>query len=79
MDLDGPAEVKDPFRAKVKIAKQEHGAPSEASFEKATIPRDEVPIAKVEKDGASGSLITEGLKAQLYGSNIEEEEKRSNA
>ena len=37
--------------------------------------KDEVPIAKDEKDEASGSLTTEGSKAQLCGPNIEEEEK----
>ena len=74
-DLDGPVEVKDLSRAKVEIARQEHGVPREASPRKNAIPRDEVLITKVEKDGASGSLTTEGSKAQLYGSNIEEEEK----
>ena len=74
-DLDGPAEVKDPSRAKVEIARQEHGVPKKASLGKAAIPRDEVPIVKVGKDRASGSLTIEGLKAQLYGSTIEEEEK----
>ena len=59
----------------MEIARQEHGVPREASPRKAAIPRDEVLIAKVGRDGASGSLTTEGLKAQLYGSNIKEEEK----
>ena len=59
----------------MEIARQEHGVPRKASPGKAAIPRDKVPIAKVGKDGASGSLTTEGSKAQLYGSNIEEEEK----
>ena len=74
-DLDGPVEIKDPSKAKVKIARQEHGVPREASLGKVAIPRDEIPIAKVERDGASGSLTTEGSKAQLYDSNIEKEEK----
>ena len=74
-DLDRPAEVKDPFGAKVEIARQEHRVPREASPGKAAIPRDEVPIAKVKRDGANSSLTTKGSKAQLYGSNIEEEEK----
>ena len=73
--MDGPIEVKDPSRAKVEIARQEHGVPREASPGKATILKDEVPIAKDEKDEASGSLKTEGSKAQLCGLNIEEEEK----
>ena len=75
-DLDGPAEVKDPSRARVEITRQEHGVPREASPEKAAIPKDEVPIAKVEKDGTSGSLTTEWSKAQLYGLNIEKDEKK---
>ena len=49
--MDGPAEVKDPSRTKLEIARQEHGVPREASPEKAIIPRDEVPITKVEKMG----------------------------
>ena len=57
------------------IARQKHGASREASIGKATIPRDEVPIAKDRKDEANGSRTTEGWKAKLYGSNIEEEEK----
>ena len=73
--LNGPAEVKNPSRAKVEIVRQEHEVPREASPGKAAIPRDEVPTAKVEKDRASGSLTTEGSKAQLYSPNIEEEEK----
>ena len=74
-DLDGPAEIKDPSRAKVEIVRQEHRVPREASPEKSAILRDEVPIAKVGRDRARGSLTTEGSKAQLYDSNIEEEEK----
>ena len=61
-DLDGPAEVEDPSRAKMEIARQEHGVPREASLGKAAIPRGEVPIAKVEKDEASGPLIMKGRK-----------------
>ena len=74
-DLDGPAEVKDPSRAKVEIVRQEHGVPREASLGEDAIPRDEVPISKVKKDRASGSLTTKGSKSQLYGSDIEKKEK----
>ena len=74
-DLDGSVEVKDPSRAKVKIARQEHGVPKEASPGKAAIPRDGVPIAKVEKDEASGSLTTEGSEERLCEPNEEEENK----
>ena len=63
--MDGPVEVKDSSRAKVEIARQEHGVPREANPRKAAIPRDEGPITKVERDGASGSLTTEGSKAQI--------------
>ena len=55
------------------IAIQEHGVPREASPEKTAIPKDEVSIAKDEKEEANGSLIAEGSKAQLCGSSIEEE------
>ena len=61
----------------MEIARQEHRVPREASPGKAAIPRDEVLIAKVGRDGASGSLTTEGSKAQLCGSNIEEEGETS--
>ena len=71
-DLDRPVEVENPSRTKVGIAIQEHGAPKEASPEKATIPRNDVSIAKDEKEEANGSLTTEGSKAQLCSSNIEE-------
>ena len=74
-DLDGPVEIKDPSRAKLEIARQDHGVPREASPEKAAIPRDEVPTAKVRKDEASGSLTTEGSEERLCESNEEEENK----
>ena len=74
-DLDGPAEVKDPSEAKVEIARQEHRVPREASPGKAAIPRDEVPIAKVGKDEASGSLTIEGSKERLCELNEEEENR----
>ena len=73
--MDGPAEVKDPSRARLEIARQEHGVPREASPGKAAIPKDEVPIAKVENDEASGSLTTEGSKERLCEPNEEEENK----
>ena len=72
-DLDGPAEVKNLFRVKVGIAIQEHGVPREASLGKPAIPKDEVSIAKDEKEEANSLLTTKGSKAQLCGSNIEEE------
>ena len=46
-----PVEVKDPSRARVEIARQEHEVPREASLGKVAIPRDEVSIAKVKKMG----------------------------
>ena len=74
-DLDGPAEIKDPSRAKVEIARQEHGVPKEASPRKAAIPRDEVLIAKVEKDETNGSLTTKRSEERLCESNKEEKNK----
>ena len=52
-DLDGPAEVKDPSRAKVEMARQKHGTPKETNFEKATMPKEKVPIAKA---GSSSTM-----------------------
>ena len=48
-DLDGPAEVKDPSRAKVEMARQKHGAPRETSLGKAAMSNEEVPMAEVRK------------------------------
>ena len=62
-DLDGPVEVEDPSRIKVKIARQRREALMEASIGKTTILRDEVHIAKDGKNEASGSLTIKGSKA----------------
>ena len=78
-DLDGLAEVKDPSRVRVEIARQEHGVPREASPGKVPIPRDEVPIAKVGKDKASGSLTTEGSKHNYTAQISRKRRRRSNA
>ena len=45
-DLDTPVKVEDSFRTKVEIPKQEEETPKEANFEKATMPKEKVPIAK---------------------------------
>ena len=52
-----PAEVKDSSRTKVEVPKQEEEASKEAHLEKATMPKEEVPIAKV-----GSSSTTEGSK-----------------
>ena len=62
----------------VRCFRQEHGVPRGASLGKAVIPRDEVSIAKDEKEEANGSLTTERSKAQLCGSNIEKKGRRPN-
>ena len=56
-DLDGPAKVKDSSRTKLEMPKQEKETPKEANFEKTTMPKEKVPIAK-----AGSSSTTEGSK-----------------
>ena len=56
-DLDGPTEVKDPSKTKVKIPKQEEEILREPNFGKTTMPKEKVPIAK-----AGSSSTTKGSK-----------------
>ena len=67
-DLDGPVEVKDPFRTKVEMSKQEEETLKKANFEKTTMPMEKVPIAK-----AGSSSTTEGSKERSCEPNGEEE------
>ena len=46
-ELNGPAEVEDLSRTKVEMARQEKETPREASPEKAAMPKEKVPIARV--------------------------------
>ena len=59
---DEPAEVKYPSRAKAKMTRREKEAPREAIPKKAAMPKEKVPIAKVQKNEASSSPTTEGSK-----------------
>ena len=72
-ELNGPAEVEDPSRAKAKITRQEKEAPSEAIPKKAAMPKEKVHVAKVRKNEASSSSTTEGLKERSYEPNGEQE------
>ena len=74
-ESDGPVGVKDPSRAKKRMRRQEKKASREANFEKVTMPRDKVPIAKIGKSEAGCSVTTEGSKEQLRKHNEEEEKK----
>ena len=67
-DLDGPTEVKDPFRTKVDMAKQKEETPKEPNFEKTTMPKEKVPIAK-----AGSSTTTKGSKERSCKPNGEQE------
>ena len=70
-DLDTPVEVEDSSRTKVEMSRQEEETSNEANFEKATMPKEKVPIAK------AGSLsTTEGSKERLCELNTEKEEKK---
>ena len=69
--MDGSAEVEDSSRTKVEVPKQEEETPKEANLEKATMPREEVPIAKV-----GSSSTTKKLKERSCEPNTEEEEKK---
>ena len=61
-ESNGPAVVEDLSEAKAEIIRQEEKALREVGFEKSTIPRDEVSIAKDKRGEASGSLTTEGSR-----------------
>ena len=51
-DLDGPAQVEDPSRAKVEMSRQKHGTPRGTSLGKATMSNEKVPIAKADSSSA---------------------------
>ena len=70
---DGLAKVKDPFRAKIEMPRQEKKAPRGARLGKATIPKEKVPIAKVQKNEAGSSSTIEGSKERSCASNEEQE------
>ena len=70
-DLDRPVEVKDSSRTKVEMTKQEKKTPKKANFEKATMPKEKVPIAKT-----GSSSTTEGSKERSCEPNTEEEENK---
>ena len=76
-DLDRPSEVKGPSRINVEMTRQEKETPKEANFEKAALPKEKVPIAKVRKSEASSSSTTEGSKEWLGEPNREEEKRCS--
>ena len=61
-ESDGPVGVKDPFRAKRKMRRQEKEALREVSSRKATMPRDKVLVAKIKKSEAGCSMTTKWLK-----------------
>ena len=63
-DLGRPLEVEDSSRTKVEILRQEEETPNEANFEKATMPKEKVPIAE------------EGSEERSCEPNTEEEEKK---
>ena len=70
-ELDGSAEVEDSSRTKVEVPKQEEETPKEANLEKATMPKEEVPIAKV-----GSSSTTEKSKERSCEPNTKAEEKK---
>ena len=59
-ELNGLGGIEDPSRAKGKAVRQEQEAPKEENFEKATIPMDDVPISKIERNEAVCSSTTKG-------------------
>ena len=73
--MNGPVGVEDPSKAKTKMRRQEKKAPKEASFGKATMPRDKVPVAKIRKSEAGCSMTVEGSKERLCEMNEEEKKK----
>ena len=75
-ELNGPAGLENPSRAKVNMTRQKRETPKEASTEKAKMPMDRVPIAEIGRSEASRSQTTEKSKEQLC-EPIGEEEKRA--
>ena len=69
-DLDRSVEVEDSSRTKMEMTKQEKETPKEANFEKATILKEKVPIAR-----AGSSSTTEGSKERSCEPNTEEEKR----
>ena len=67
--------MEDPPTANEEVVKQEQEAPREANFEKVTMPNDEVPIVKTERNKTSCSLTTKRSKERLHEPNGEEEKK----
>ena len=61
-DLDRPAQVEDPSRAKVEITRQKHETLNGASLGKTAMPKEKVPIVEVQKSEEGSSMITEGSK-----------------
>ena len=57
------------------MRRQEKEAPRVVSSEKATMPRDKVPVAKIKKNEASCLVTAEGPKERLREHNEEEEKK----
>ena len=73
--MDRLAKVKDPSRTNVEMTRQEKVTLKEANFGKVAMPKEEVPIAKVQKSEAGFSSTTEGSKGQSCEPNREEEKK----
>ena len=48
-DLDGPAEVEDPSRAKGEMTRQEKETPKETNFEKLAMSKKRYPLPKSEE------------------------------
>ena len=71
-ELDGSVEVEDSSKTKMEVPKQKEETPKKANLEKATMPREEVPIAKV-----GSSSTTERSKGRPCKPNTEEEEKKT--
>ena len=76
-DLDGPAQVEDPSRAKVEMARQKHGAPRETSLGKTAMSNEEVPMAEVRKSEEGSSTTIEGSKERPCKLDKEKEEKKA--
>ena len=69
--MDGSAEVEDPSRTKIEVPKQKEETPKEANLEKATMPKEKVPIAK-----AGSSSTMERSKERSCEPNMEKGEKK---
>ena len=74
-ESDRPIGVEDLFEAKTEMIRQEEKTPKEIGSWKAEVPKEKVPIAKVQKSETGSSSTIEESKERSCETNEEEEKK----